>query len=62
MVISEEYECRMLDGCGGGGHYHYNFIVWPPLPDDLSGIELTFKEFNPSFRDKQIGNDIVIRL
>ncbi|AGF56047.1 hypothetical protein B0P06_005696 [Clostridium saccharoperbutylacetonicum] len=62
MVVSEEYECRMLDGCGGGGHFHYNFIVWPPLPDDLSGIELTFKEFTPPYRDKQIGNDIVIRL
>jgi hypothetical protein len=46
----------------GGGHFHYNFIVWPPLPDDLSVIELTFKEFNPPSRDKQIGNDIVIRL
>ncbi|WP_238916297.1 hypothetical protein [Clostridium sp. YIM B02555] len=46
----------------GGGHFHYNFIVWPPLPDDLSVIELTFKEFNPPSRDKQIWNDIVIRL
>jgi hypothetical protein len=46
----------------GGGHYHYNFVVWAPLPNDLSVIELTFKEFNPPSRDKQIWNDIVIRL
>lgn len=62
LFISEQYECRMLEGCGGGGHFHYNFIVSPPLPDNLSGIELIFKEFNPPFRDKQISGDIVIQL
>lgn len=62
LFISEQYECRMLDGCGGRGHFHYNFIVSPPLPDNISGIELIFKEFNPQFRDEQISDDIVIRL
>jgi hypothetical protein len=62
LFISKQYECRMLEGCGGAGHFHYNFIVSPPLPDNLSGIELIFKEFNPPFRDKQIGGDIVIQL
>ncbi|EKQ54707.1 MULTISPECIES: hypothetical protein [unclassified Clostridium] len=62
LFISEQYECRMLDGCGGRGHFHYNFVVSPQLPDDLSGIKLIFKEFNMQFRDKQIGGDIVIQL
>ncbi|OOM75651.1 hypothetical protein CLPUN_31160 [Clostridium puniceum] len=62
LLISEQYECWMSDGCGGGGHFHYNFIVSPPLPDNLSGIELIFKEFEPPFTDKQIGGDIVIQL
>ena len=62
MFISEQYECRLLDGCGGRGHFHCNFVVSPQLPDELSGIRLIFKEFNLQFRDKQIGGDIVIQL
>lgn len=62
LFISEQYDCRMLDGCGGEGHFHYNFIVSPPLPDNLSGIELIFKEYNLPFRDKSIDHKIVIQL
>jgi hypothetical protein len=62
LSINEQYDCRMSNGTGGNGHYHYNFIVTPPLPDNFSGIELIFKEYNQPFRDKQIGHDIVIRL
>lgn len=62
LFIGEQYNCRMSDGCGGDGHFHYNFIVSPALPDDLSGIELIFKEYNPPFRDKLIGREIVIQL
>lgn len=62
LFIGEKYDCRIIDGVGGDGHIHYNFIISPPLPDNISGIELIFKEFNPQFRDKQIGNDIVIQL
>ena len=62
LSIGEKYDCRMMDGTGGGGHFHYNFIVSPSLPDNISGIELIFKEYNPLFRDKPIGYDIVIQL
>lgn len=62
LFISEQYDCRMSDGCGGDGHFHYNFIVSPPLPDNLSGIELIFREYNLPFRDKPIGEEIVIQL
>lgn len=55
LFISDKYNCRMSDGCGGQGHFHFNFIVLPPLPDNLSGIQLIFK-------DKQIGHEVVIRL
>jgi hypothetical protein len=62
LSIADRYECRMLDGSGGHGHFHYNFIVSPPLPDNLSGITLTFKEHEVPLSGNQIGPDIVIQL
>jgi hypothetical protein len=62
LFIDERYDCRMANGTGGDGHFHYNFIVSPPLPDNTSGIELFFKEYNKPFEDKQISHNIVIRL
>lgn len=62
LFIDEQYDCRMADGTGGNGHFHYNFIVSPPLPDNISGIELIFREYNQPFGDHQTGNDIIIQL
>lgn len=62
LFIDEKYDCRMADGSGGSGHFHYNFIVSPALPDNISGIKLIFKEYNPPFIEKQIGQNIVIHL
>ncbi|MDF2881381.1 MAG: hypothetical protein K0R54_1938 [Clostridiaceae bacterium] len=62
LFIGEKYDCRITDGVGGDGHFHYNFIVSPPLPDNLSGIEFIFKEYNPPFSNKPIGKNIVIQL
>jgi len=61
-LFIDGHDCRMVDGAGGNGHLHYNFIVSPPLPDDNSGIALTFKEYDPPFRDKQLGHEVLIRL
>lgn len=62
LSISEKYDCRMMNGTGGDGHFHYNFIISPPLPDNISGIELVFKEYNPPFTDTSIGHDVIIQL
>ncbi|MFL0198269.1 hypothetical protein ACJDU8_22290 [Clostridium sp. WILCCON 0269] len=62
LSISEKYDCRMLSGTGGDGHFHYNFIVSPPLPNDISGIRLVFKEYTPPFMDIPIGEDVIIKL
>lgn len=64
LFINENYNCIMLNGTGGNGHFHYNFIVSPALPDDLSGIELIFKEkeFSKDFEEKQVCQDITICL
>ena len=62
LSIDEQYDCRMLDGAGGEGHLHYNYIVSPQLPENFSGIGLIFQEYDFHSGDKQIGNDIVMRL
>lgn len=62
LYIDEQHDCRMADGTGGSGHFHFNFVVSPPLPDNLSGTELIFKEYNPPFGAEQTGRDIVIML
>lgn len=46
IYISEKYICRMDSGSGGDGHKYYRFIVTPALPDDVSGINLIYKEKN----------------
>lgn len=62
LFIDNKYDCRMLNGAGGDGHFHYNFIVSPALPDDLSEIKLIFKEYEPPFKDTIIDSEIVIQL
>lgn len=62
MFIDDQHDCRMLNGSGGDGCFHYNFIVSPALPDDISGIELIFTELEHPLRDRKIGKSIVIQL
>lgn len=62
LFIGSQYDCSMLDGGGGNGHLHYNFVVSPALPDNFFGTKLTFKEFSYSSMDNQIGDDIIIQL
>lgn len=62
LFIDEQYNCRIGSGTGGGGHFHYNFIVSPRLPDNNSEIKLIFKEYKQPFGDKQVGQAIEIIL
>lgn len=62
LFINDQYDCRMISGTGGEEHFHFNYVVSPPLPDNLAGIKLTFKEYEFQFEDKQIGKDVVIKL
>jgi len=62
MFIDDKHDCQMLDGTGSRGCFHYNFAVSPALPDNISGIELVFKEYEHPFIDKPISKNIVIRL
>lgn len=62
MFIDDKHDCQMLNGTGSRGCFHYNFVVSPALPDDFSGIEVVFKEYEHPFIDETISKNIVIRL
>lgn len=62
LYIGKEYTCRMDGGSGSCECSTHKFIISPPLPDNFSGIKLTFREYEPPFRDTPIGSDIVIEL
>ena len=62
LFLVGEYNCRADGRRGSTGTDSHNFIVSPPLPDDISGLELVFREYSDSFRDKPTGLEIVIHL
>ncbi|MFE7061776.1 hypothetical protein ACFVAD_06470 [Sutcliffiella sp. NPDC057660] len=59
---NEEYYCRMISGGGSPGHYYYNFIVDPPLPDDVLGMKMIFKKTNLPFEENQSELELVFDL
>ncbi|MBY3618357.1 hypothetical protein HGO21_02220 [Acinetobacter sp. CUI P1] len=62
LYIGEAYDSRMTNGGSSSGHAAYNYVVSPPLPDDISGIKLEFKEFSLPFKNDGIGTKIVFKL
>lgn len=62
LYIGEEYECRMEGGGGTDCHVSYSYIVTPPLPEEMSGIEFRFKEFRAPLLKKQTDLEIVIAM
>lgn len=47
LFLGEQYDCRTTGGGGSAGHMTYNFVVTPPLPDELTGFDLIIKIPNP---------------
>ncbi|MFS0673581.1 hypothetical protein [Ornithinibacillus sp. 179-J 7C1 HS] len=62
LFLGEEYDCRLDRAGGSTGHYTYNFIVSPPLPDDVSKKELVFREYSDSFNEEPTGLEIVMKI
>lgn len=62
LFIGEEYNCRMKSGSGAGDYFFYSFVVSPALPDDVSGIDLTFKEYEMPLIEKKEITEVVIHL
>ncbi|WP_053367941.1 hypothetical protein [Bacillus sp. FJAT-27245] len=62
MFLKEPYRCRLTRGGGSNGHYHYKYIVTPPLPDNLQGTELVFKEYRNHPKKEPTGLEVVFRI
>jgi hypothetical protein len=60
LFAGEHYDCRNEGGGGSGEHFSYKFVIAPPLPDDLKGVELVFRESKRPFRSEPTGLEIVI--
>jgi hypothetical protein len=60
LYIEDQYDCRMNGGGGSTGHYSYNFIVSPPLPDKISNLDFVFKEYETPFKEKPTGLEIIM--
>lgn len=57
-----DYDCRFEQGSGSRGQTAYTYIVSPALPDDLSNIELVFKEYKTPYRTKPTGLEVHIKI
>ena len=62
LYIGQNYDCRPIGGSGSGGHSTQKFVVSPPIPDEIEGISLVFREYNNHFKDKPTGLEFVINL
>ncbi|WP_052737745.1 hypothetical protein [Bacillus sp. SA1-12] len=62
LFVGEQYDCRLERAGGSTGYYTCNFIVSPPLPDDISKMDLVFKEYSDPFREKPTGLEIIINI
>ncbi|MFJ7685235.1 hypothetical protein [Peribacillus butanolivorans] len=62
LFLGEQYDCRLDTGHGSTGQFVHSFIVFPPLPDDISGLNLVFREYSVPFGDKPTGLEISMHL
>lgn len=62
LKMGEQYDCRMMNGGSHSGHASFNYVISPPLPDQTSGIELTFIEYRKPFSENETGTKIVFRM
>ncbi|GAK00123.1 hypothetical protein [Geomicrobium sp. JCM 19055] len=59
MDIGKDYKVRKKGGSGTQGHRHYEYVVTPALPDDLSQLTLVIQEYRDFY--KQNPTDFVIK-
>lgn len=62
LFISEQYDCRMISGGSRSDHASYKYVVSPPLPDDLSGIEFRFTKYSGPFMKNKTGDEIFFKV
>jgi len=61
LFIGEPYDCRMIGGGSRSGSASYNYVISPPLPDDISGIEFKFSA-SSLFKKIDAGEEIVFNV
>ena len=62
LIINDTYFCHSEGGGGTTGHASHSYIISPALPDDVSGIELIFKEPGRPFKVNSTGFELTIKL
>ena len=62
LFIGQQYDCRMAGGSGSTGHFTNDYIVSPPLPDNISGLDLAFREYNTPSLTKPTDFEFVIHI
>lgn len=62
LYVGNQFECRTNGGGGTDEQYNYNIVISPALPDDLSNITFTFKEYKRPFRKNPTGRELKIEL
>ncbi|KWX70811.1 hypothetical protein [Paenibacillus jilunlii] len=59
LYIDEQYDCRLISGGSRSDHASYKYVVSPPLPDDISGIQFRFRRYSHPFEKMETGDEIV---
>ena len=62
LFINDTYFCHSEGGGGTTGHASHSYIISPALPDELTGIELVFKEAGRPFVENPTGFEFSISL
>ncbi|AZB42081.1 hypothetical protein CEF21_07135 [Bacillus sp. FJAT-42376] len=62
LDMAGDYQCRQDSSSGSTGRHTYEFIVTPALPDDLTGVTFTFKEYDAPFMGNALGDEIVFEM
>ncbi|MEK4046986.1 hypothetical protein NSU18_25585 [Paenibacillus sp. FSL H8-0048] len=62
LYINDQYDCRMIGGGSRSDHASYKYVISPPLPDEISGIQLRFKEYSFPFKKSEASDEIVFEL
>ncbi|WP_155590986.1 hypothetical protein [Lysinibacillus cavernae] len=60
LFIEGPYECRYNGTSGSDGHECTKFIVTPPLPDDIKGLDFVFTQYEDVFEEKPTGFAVTI--
>ncbi|MEK4850111.1 hypothetical protein NST04_09695 [Paenibacillus sp. FSL H7-0756] len=62
LDINDQYDCRMINGGSRSDHASYKYVISPPLPDEISGIQFRFKEYSFPFKNSEASDEIVFEL